>query len=101
SGDLTDALTQAPVLWDSCQRAAGPLAWMAPAVASIALAHGLLGDHAQYRLWRDRAERIAEAVSRRYLAGFAAFVDARVALHADAFDDAATLVELAFADFSP
>ncbi|WP_052305027.1 ATP-binding protein [Stackebrandtia nassauensis] len=101
SGDLSGALQQAPVLWDACVRAASPLAWMSPAVAAIALAHGLLGDAEQYRLWRERAEQVARPVSLRYLASFAAFVDARVAVHTDALGDAAEMVERAFAESPP
>ncbi|RKS78991.1 hypothetical protein BZB76_0429 [Actinomadura pelletieri DSM 43383] len=72
---------------------------MSPAVAAIALAHGLLGDVDGFRLWRARAERVAGGAGSRYLASFAAFVDARTALHAGKPD--ARLVDAACADFPP
>jgi predicted ATPase/DNA-binding CsgD family transcriptional regulator len=101
TGDLSGALGHAPVLWDACEQAVSPLTWVSPAVAAIALAHGLLGDRDQYRLWQDRARQVAGTAASRYLDSFAAFVDARVALHTDSLDDAATLVDRAFADFPP
>jgi predicted ATPase/DNA-binding CsgD family transcriptional regulator len=98
-GDLDGALRGGPVLWDVCERADSPLAWVSPAVASVALAHGLLGHDDGFRLWRARAEQVAGNARFRYLASFAAFVDARVALHTGQKDDADVLTERAFADF--
>ncbi|TDD27134.1 ATPase [Actinomadura sp. KC06] len=113
TGDLAGALRRAPALWDVCERAESPLAWVSPAVAAVALAHGLLGDDDGYRLWRARAERVAGGAGARYIASFAAFVDARTALHAGHADERAEradgrgsqadgrLVAAAFADFPP
>jgi hypothetical protein len=81
------------------ERADSPLAWVSPAVASVALAHGLLGHDDEFRLWRTRAEHVAGNVRFRYLASYAAFVDARVALHTGQTDNADVLTERAFADF--
>ncbi|WP_165974790.1 ATP-binding protein [Nonomuraea deserti] len=99
TGDLGEALSHAPTLWDVCEEAGSPLAWMSPAVAALALAHGLLGEEAGFRVWRIRAERVAGGARSRYLASFAAFVDARTALRSGRAD--AALVERAFADFAP
>jgi predicted ATPase/DNA-binding CsgD family transcriptional regulator len=98
-GDLDEAVRNGPVIWDVCERADSPLAWVSPAVASVALAHGLLGHDAEFRLWRDRAEHVAGHARVRYLASYAAFVDARVALHTGQTDNAGELTERAFADF--
>ncbi|RZS37775.1 putative ATPase [Herbihabitans rhizosphaerae] len=98
-GDLDGVVRDGPVIWDVCERADSPLGWVSPAVASVALAHGLLGHDDEFRLWRDRAEQVAGSARSRYLASFAAFVDARVALHTGRTDDAGVLIERAFADF--
>ncbi|TDE36823.1 LuxR C-terminal-related transcriptional regulator [Actinomadura sp. 6K520] len=99
TGGLREALHHAPTLWEVCEQAGSPLAWMAPAVAAAALAHGLLGEEAGFRLWRARAERVAGAARSRYLASFAAFVDARIALRSGRPDP--RLADAAFADFPP
>ncbi|WP_339155978.1 ATP-binding protein [Actinomadura luteofluorescens] len=100
-GDLDEALSHADTLWEACEDAGSPLAWTAPSIAAVALAHGLLGDEDGLRLWRDRAERIAGDARSRYLASYAAFVDARTALRAVRAGDAPVLVERAFAPFPP
>ncbi|MGN9787724.1 ATP-binding protein [Nonomuraea sp. ZG12] len=99
TGELDEALRRAPALWEVCEQADNPLAWLSPAVAAVALAHGLRGEEVSFRLWRARAERIAGGARSRYLASFAAFVDARTALRSGRDDTA--LVEAAFADFPP
>jgi hypothetical protein len=98
-GDLDEAVRNGPVIWDVCERADNPLAWVSPAVASVALAHGLLGHDDEFRLWRTRAEHVAGNARFRYLASYAAFVDARVVLHTGQTDNADVLTERAFADF--
>ncbi len=100
-GDLDEVVRGGLVLWDVCVRADNPLAWVAPAVASVALAHGLLDDEDGFLLWRDRAEQVAGGARARYLASYAAFVDARVALHTGGDAGADVLVARAFADFPP
>jgi predicted ATPase/DNA-binding CsgD family transcriptional regulator len=99
TGELDEALRHAPALWEVCEQADSPIAWLSPAVAAVALAHGLLGEEVSFRLWRARAERVAGGARSRYLASFAAFVDARTALRSGRNDTA--LVEAAFADFPP
>ncbi|MBB4778604.1 ATP-binding protein [Actinomadura livida] len=102
TGGLREALDHAPTLWGVCEQAGSPLAWVAPAVAAVALAHGLLGEEAGFRVWRARAERVAGAARSRYLASFAAFVDARIALRSGTTDARpAELVDAAFTDFPP
>ena len=98
-GDLDEAVRDGPVIWDVCERADSPLAWVSPAVASVALAHGLLGHDDEFRLWRTRAEHVAGNARFRYLASYAAFVDAKVALHTGQTGNADVLTERAFADF--
>nr|WP_052477660.1 LuxR C-terminal-related transcriptional regulator [Kibdelosporangium sp. MJ126-NF4]CEL13169.1 Signal transduction response regulator / Disease resistance domain-containing protein [Kibdelosporangium sp. MJ126-NF4]CTQ98857.1 Signal transduction response regulator / Disease resistance domain-containing protein [Kibdelosporangium sp. MJ126-NF4] len=99
SGDLDEAVRHGPVIWDVCVRADSPLAWVSPAVASVALAHGLLDDEDGFLLWRARAEQVAGDAQARYLASYAAFVDARVALHTGQTDNADVLTERALVDF--
>jgi hypothetical protein len=99
TGDLGAALRRAPTLWDACEQAGSPLAWVSPAVAAVALAHGLLGEEAGFQVWRTRAERVAGGAPSRYHASFAAFVDARTALRSGRAG--AAQVDAAFADFPP
>ncbi|MEH1124167.1 hypothetical protein [Micromonospora sp. CPCC 206061] len=98
-GDLDGTVRDGLALWDVCERARSPLAWLSPAVASVALAHGLLGDDDAFQLWRTRAKQVAGNARFRYLDAYAAFVDARVALHTGRMDHAGVLVERTFADF--
>ena len=111
TGDLGGAMAHVPTLWDIREQSRSLLAWGAPTVAAIALACGLRGDDDGFRLWRDRAERVAGGLRSRYLASFAAFVDARTALkttpapvaaaQAEAVPVNADLVDAAFAEFPP
>ncbi|WP_161962509.1 ATP-binding protein [Nocardioides speluncae] len=100
-GEFDEALRRAPGIWNVCIRADNPLAWISPAIASVALAHGLLDDEDGFRLWRTRAEQVAGNARSPYLDSYAAFVDARVALHTGRTDNADVLTERAFADFPP
>ena len=84
-GKFDEALGEAAVMWDSWQREGRPASpWLAPAGYAALLANGLRGDEEGCRLWRAR---VSEFISRgdpaanRGLAGFAAFADARIALH--------------------
>ncbi|MCA2225684.1 ATP-binding protein [Nonomuraea aurantiaca] len=103
SGRFPEVFRQAPAMWDAWHQAGSPRsAWMSTAVSAVALAHGLAGS-GEFDLWRSRAlemARAADAASAPVLAPFAAFVEARVALHTGAHDRAATLVEHAFAPFA-
>ncbi|MCW6005266.1 LuxR C-terminal-related transcriptional regulator [Micromonospora sp. CPCC 205371] len=98
-GDLDGTVRDGLALWDVCERARSPLAWLSPAVASVALAHGLLGDDDAFQLWRTRAKQVAGNARFRYLDAYAAFVDARVALQTGQTNNADVLTERAFADF--
>ncbi|MFF0309654.1 ATP-binding protein [Streptosporangium sp. NPDC004379] len=98
TGEFDEALRRADGMWDGWERAGGPVAgWMSPAVAAVALVHGLRGDDHRYRFWRARATQVSGGP--RNHATFAAFADARVAVHTGRFGGAAGLVELVFTDF--
>ncbi|MFG1962967.1 ATP-binding protein [Nonomuraea sp. NPDC049028] len=103
SGRFPEVFQQAPAMWAAWHQAGSPRsAWMSTAVSAVALAHGLAGS-GEFDLWRSRAlemAEVADAASSQVLAPFAAFVEARVALHTGAHDRAATLVERAFAPFA-
>ena len=90
AGRFEEALTFAGAMWDGWQRAGRPAArWMAPAVHAAALAHGLRGQASGWREWRGRAQRMAAPHDPGGIsASFAAFADARAALHDGALDDA-------------
>jgi hypothetical protein len=102
-GRFAEGLRHAEPMWEAWQRSGAPVAaWLAPAAASVALAHGLRGDNEAFRRWRARAERTTGAgnpVLVRQNAAVFAFVDARLALHRGPPDDAAALVDRAFGDF--
>jgi hypothetical protein len=84
-GRFDEALSYAAAMWESWQLAGRPASrWIAPAAYAAILVHGLRRDDAGCREWRSRAiELIAsdDPASSRSLAAFAAFADARVALH--------------------
>jgi predicted ATPase/DNA-binding CsgD family transcriptional regulator len=93
TGSFTEALRAATRLWEAWRRAGSPAAgWTSPALLATALAHGLLGDAAAFRLWRARAVEVlgAEPAERYRHLTFAAFVDARVATHTGVDTDLAT-----------
>ncbi|MGW0194067.1 ATP-binding protein [Nonomuraea sp. NPDC003201] len=103
SGRFPEVFQQAPAMWEAWHQAGSPRsAWMSTAIAAAALAHGLAGT-GEFDLWRSRAlemARMEDAASSPVLAPFAAFVDARVAVHTRAHHQAAALVERAFAPFA-
>jgi hypothetical protein len=90
-------------MWQAWHQAGSPRAsWLATGLFAVALAHGLAGS-GEFGLWRSRALEMAgteDAASSPVLAAFAAFVDARVAVHTRSYGRAAELVEQAFAPFS-
>ncbi|MFL6072248.1 MAG: ATP-binding protein [Mycobacteriales bacterium] len=100
-GEVAEALRHADTLWEGWQRAGRPaVRYLAPAVSATALAHGLAGDQDGFREWRSRAlavAGVADAADSPDLAAFAAFVDARVAVHTGAVERAPELVSRAFA----
>jgi predicted ATPase/DNA-binding CsgD family transcriptional regulator len=98
-GRFEEALERAQPMWHAWRRSGMPIAaWLSPAASAVALAHSLRGDHSEHRLWRARAERASGGpapTSDSMI--FAAFVDARVAVHTGAGEDPAALVSRAFA----
>ena len=92
-GKFDEALSEAAVMWDSWQREGRPASsWLAPAGYAAVLAHGLRGDEEGCRVWRARVSEITsrgDPAANRGLAGFAAFADARIALHRGNVEQAA------------
>ena len=72
-------------MWDEWQREGRPASrWIAPATYAAVLAHGLRGDEQGRQLWLARVSELvssSDPAAIRGLAGFAAFADARIALH--------------------
>ena len=104
TGRFDEAIQHADEMWNAWRRAGSPSAdWMSTAVSAAALVHGLRG-HDHHDLWRSRALEIAgvdDATRSPALRGFAAFVDARVALHLGRLHEAATLVEYTWTSPDP
>ena len=84
-GKFDDALDHAADMWDEWQREGRPASrWIAPASYAAVLAHGLRGDEPGRQLWLARVSELvstSDPTAIRGLAGFAAFADARIALH--------------------
>jgi hypothetical protein len=96
-GRFEEALTQAAIMWDAWLRAGRPPArWMGPAAYAAVLANGLRGDDKEHDGWLARLREItgtgAHRVAETYLASFAAFSDARIALHQGRIDAAVIAV---------
>ncbi|MET9023470.1 LuxR C-terminal-related transcriptional regulator [Actinopolymorpha sp. NPDC004070] len=105
-GAFEEVLDHAEDMWEGWLRAGRPVATaLAPAVLSVALVHGLRGDEDGFADWRMRARQVSGAADPAGLneapgvASFAAFVDARVAVHTGRLADAAEVVLRAFADY--
>jgi hypothetical protein len=83
-GKFDEALDHAADMWDEWQREGRPASrWIAPA-SYAALAHGLRRDEQGRQLWLARVSELvssSDPTAIRGLAGFAAFADARIALH--------------------
>ncbi|HYB87921.1 MAG TPA: LuxR C-terminal-related transcriptional regulator [Streptosporangiaceae bacterium] len=92
-GKFDEALSHAAGMWDEWQREGRPASrWVAPASYAAVLAHGLRGDEEGSQLWRARISELisgTDPAANRSLAGFAAFVDARIALHQGHLEQAA------------
>ena len=84
-GKFDVALDHAADMWDEWQREGRPASrWIAPASYAAVLAHGLRGDEPGRQLWLARVSELvstSDPTAIRGLAGFAAFADARIALH--------------------
>jgi len=96
-GRFDEALTQAASMWEAWQRAGRPPArWMGPAAYAAVLAHGLRGDDDGHDEWLARLSELtgtgAHRASGTNLASFAAFCDARIALHHGRIDAAVAAV---------
>ncbi|HEX2132196.1 MAG TPA: LuxR C-terminal-related transcriptional regulator [Actinophytocola sp.] len=101
SGRFDDAVRLGETAYAEWQRAGAPLlAWLSPSLMSVALAAALRdGDEGP---WRSRALElagVAEPGQSRHLVSFAAFVDARLAVHTGNRADVARLVRDAFEEF--
>ena len=103
SGRFDEALDLVPGMWDGWRRSGRPVApALAPAVLATALAYGLSGDDAGAAHWRARAGEVVglgEINHDTGVAPFAAFVDARLAVHTARFEAASTLTERAFGHY--
>ena len=92
-GKFDEALSRAAAMWDVWQHEGRPVSrWIAPASYAAVLAHGLRGDEEGSLLWRARISELissSDPAANRSLAGFAAFVDARIALHEGHLEQAA------------
>src|SRR5215831_14235118 len=92
-GKFDEALSRAADIWDEWQREGRPASrWIAPASYAALLAHGLRGEEEGSRRWRARVGELvsgSDQAANRSLAGFAAFVDARIALHQGQLERAA------------
>ncbi|MEV0587456.1 LuxR C-terminal-related transcriptional regulator [Nonomuraea sp. NPDC050310] len=98
-GEFDEALGHAAAMWERREWAGSrPGRWLAVSVYAVAMAYGLRGEEAQARSWRVRAAGLDSTAD---LVPFAAFADARVALHTGDFGQAAALVERGFAEFRP
>lgn len=101
-GEFDEAIGHAEAMWDGWARAGRPPAKvLSPWAAAAALARGLRGDQAGSRLWLARAAELAgvtDLAESPRGAPFAAFVEARLAVHNGQLDDARRLVARAFAD---
>src|SRR5262249_4852999 len=88
-----EALDQAADMWEEWHREGRPPSrWVAPASYAAVLAHGLRGDEPGRQLWLARISELvssSDPAAIRGLAGFAAFADARIALHRGAREGAA------------
>jgi predicted ATPase/DNA-binding CsgD family transcriptional regulator len=86
TGWFDEAAATAERMWSAWVAAGSPFAgWMAPPLLAAALAHGLRGDEAAHREWVRRTAMLDpgdDPLRRRHAGAFAAFVVARVALHA-------------------
>jgi hypothetical protein len=89
-GHFDAAAADATSMWQAWQRAGTPSAnWAAPAAYAGVLISGLRGDSDGAAEWRDRSAELAAGHTRRSMALFTAFADARVELHHGHYDQAA------------
>jgi predicted ATPase/DNA-binding CsgD family transcriptional regulator len=88
-GNFDAAIADAAKMWAAWLRTGAPPGhWMAPAAYAGVLVSGLRDDRGGVRHWRGRATELAAGRTTRNIALFAAFTDARVALHHGRYDQA-------------
>ena len=84
-GEFDEAIDQAALMWEAWERERQTTArWVLLGGYAAVLAHSLRGDEAAANLWRSRVSKISsqgDAAADPALTGFAAFTEARVALH--------------------
>ncbi|HEX6684235.1 MAG TPA: hypothetical protein VF062_15635, partial [Candidatus Limnocylindrales bacterium] len=98
AGEVEATLAHSDEMHSAWSREGSPAApWMAAGLLSAALAAGMSGDAERSRWWRERALVAAGSADAPAYASFAAFVDARVALHIG--ESPESYVDRAFAEF--
>ncbi|WP_329000285.1 LuxR C-terminal-related transcriptional regulator [Kribbella sp. NBC_00709] len=102
TGRFDACIEHADALWDRWQRAGTPpIEWMASAISAAAMVHGLRDD-GLFEVWQARALEVAGAddpADAAWLTAPAVFVEARVAVHLGAVQQASDVVRRAFAEF--
>jgi predicted ATPase len=96
-GRFDEALGLADNMWQAWEQAGRPVArTMGTAAYAVVLAHGLRGDQEGCRRWVERVSLVtgsgAHQAAGTNLISFAAFIDARVAMHEGRIDAAAAAV---------
>jgi hypothetical protein len=96
-GRFDEALALADNMWQAWEQAGRPVArTMGTAAYAVVLAHRLRGDEEGCRRWVDRVSLVigsgAHQAGGRNLMSFAAFIDARVAMHEGRMDAAVAAV---------
>lgn len=79
-GNVDEVLTASAGFLEDWRRAGSPVRWaLAPAVAGVAMIHGLRGDHDGRREWSAILDRLGTPPERTY--GYGAVFDAMLLLH--------------------
>ncbi|QYC40941.1 Putative HTH-type transcriptional regulator [Nonomuraea coxensis DSM 45129] len=80
AGDVEEVLAGSVRLLDAWRRAGSPArAHLGPAVAAVAMVHGLRDDHDAERAWREILDRLDVSAERAH--GYAAVFDGMLLLH--------------------
>ncbi|WP_427885330.1 ATP-binding protein [Kribbella sp. GL6] len=103
TGQFDACVSQADELWERWRRAgAPPVEWMASALSTAAMVHGVRDD-GLFEVWQGRALEVArctDADDAPWLAAPYTFVRARVAVQLGAVELAPGIVRRAFGDFA-
>jgi hypothetical protein len=90
-GRFDEAIVHADRMWEGWRDdGSPPAAWMAPAALVMIMLYGVRGEPALASQWRERSHEIGGPTGGRpgwRLSTFAAFVDARVAVHTGQWAD--------------